>query len=111
MKIAVVGSRNLNIHDIGVYLPKVVSEIVSGGSHGIDTCASIYAREKGIKLIEFLPEYKKYGKAAPIIRNKRIVEYADRVLAFWDGKSKGTLSVIKYCEKLGKECEIILINT
>ena len=39
---------------------------------------------------------------------KKIVDYADKIIAFWDGKSKGTLSVIKYAEKTGKQCEIIL---
>ena len=42
------------------------------------------------------------------MRNKTIVEYADKIVAFWDGKSKGTLSVIKYAEKMGKPCKIIL---
>jgi len=56
----------------------------------------------------FLPEYDRYGKAAPIVRNKAIVDYSDKVIVFWDGSSKGTLSVIKYAEKIGKPCDIIL---
>ena len=36
-----------------------------------------------------------------IVRNKEIVDYADKIIAFWDGASKGTLSVIKYAEKNG----------
>ena len=42
-----------------------------------------------IKLTEFFPQYKIYGKAAPIIRNKEIVDYADKVIVFWNGESKG----------------------
>ena len=56
----------------------------------------------------FLPEYERYGRAAPIVRNKKIVDYADKVIAFWDGNSKGTLSVIKYAEKLEKLCEVVI---
>jgi len=42
------------------------------------------------------------------VRNKVIVDYADKIIAFWDGKSKGTLSVIEYAKKTGKPCEIVI---
>lgn len=69
MKIAVIGSRNMTVNDLGQYLPIEVSEIVSGGAKGIDTCAREYALAHGIKLTEFLPEYEKYGRSAPLKRN------------------------------------------
>ena len=107
MKVAIVGSRSIFATDIGMYL-SAGDEIVSGGALGIDSCAAEYAKRNGLKLTVFLPQYERYGRAAPIVRNKKIVDYADKVVAFWDGKSKGTLSVIKYAEKTGKLCEIIL---
>jgi predicted Rossmann fold nucleotide-binding protein DprA/Smf involved in DNA uptake len=107
MKIAVVGSRNVTVADIGRYISEV-EEIVSGGAVGVDSCAAEYAKEKGIKLIVFLPQYERYGRAAPIVRNKEIVDYADKIIVFWNGSSKGALSVIRYAEKTGKPCEIIL---
>lgn len=110
MKIAVIGSRNLHIENLGIYLPQDCTEIVSGGAKGVDQSAAEFARIHGIKLSEFLPQYSIYGKGAPIVRNKQIVDYADLVLAFWDGRSAGTRSVIKYCEKIGKECKIILLE-
>lgn len=106
MKIAVVGSRNVVVDDIGKHIADV-EEIVSGGAVGVDSCAAEYAKENGIKLTAFLPQYERYGHAAPIIRNKEIVDYADKVIVFWNGKSKGSLSVIKYAEKTGKPCEVI----
>ena len=109
MKLAIVGSRGIRIENIEEFLPCGIDEIVSGGATGIDGCAAAYAREKGIKLTEFLPEYSRYGRAAPVIRNEKIVAYADEVVAFWDGKSKGTLSVIRLCEKMGKKCTVITI--
>ena len=75
---------------------------------GVDRCAAEYAKENGIKLTEFVPQYEQYGRAAPIVRNKEIVDYSDKIIAFWNGKSKGTLSVIKYAQKTGKPCEIII---
>lgn len=38
MKVAIVGSRNLHINNLGNYLPENVTEIVSGGAKGIDEC-------------------------------------------------------------------------
>ena len=49
----------------------------------------------------FLPDYARYGRAAPLRRNVQIVAYADLVLAFWDGKSRGTRFVIDQCRKQG----------
>ena len=107
MKVAVVGSRSIFATDISMYISDG-DEIVSGGAVGVDSCAAEYAKKNGLKLTVFLPQYERYGRAAPIARNKKIVDYADKIVALWDGKSKGTLSVIKYAEKTGKICEIIL---
>ena len=107
MKVAVVGSRSIFATDIVAYISDG-DEIVSGGALGIDSCAAEYAKKNGLKLTVFLPQYERYGRAAPIVRIKKIVDYADKIVAFWNVKSKGTLSVIKYAEKTGKLCEIIL---
>lgn len=78
---------------------------------GIDSLAERYADEHRLTKYIIRPEYNKYPKkAAPIIRNKRIVEEADRVIAFWDGKSKGTKSTIEYAQKIGKPIQLIMIN-
>ena len=108
MKVAIIGSRNLVINDLQNYLPETVTEIVSGGAKGIDACAKEYALAHGLKLTEFLPEYAKYGRSAPLKRNLQIIEYADEVIAFWDGKSAGTKYVIDNCRKMNKK---ITVNT
>ncbi|MBR2650148.1 MAG: DUF2493 domain-containing protein [Clostridia bacterium] len=108
MKIAIVGSRNLTDVSIAEYIDEEVSEIVSGGAKGIDTLAAEYAKAHNLTLTEFLPQYELYGRAAPIVRNKEIVDYADLVLIFWNGTSRGTLSVIKYAKKTGKAHRVIL---
>lgn len=110
MKVAVIGSRVLNIENLSDYLPPNVTEIVSGGAKGVDLCARRYAIDNNIKLTEFLPEYNKYGKSAPLKRNITIIKYVDLVLAFWDGKSKGTKYVIDNCNKLGIPIKIVMIN-
>lgn len=101
MRVAIVGSRGLSVTNLGKYLPEGVTEIVSGGARGIDTCAREYAIAHGIKLTEFLPEYEKYGRSAPLKRNITIIENADLVLAFWDGTSRGRKFVIDNCKSRG----------
>ena len=103
MKVAVVGSRDILIENLEEYMPENVSEIISGGAKGVDTCAEEYANKKGIKVTVIKPEYSRYGRGAPIIRNKTIVDLCDVALIFWNGTSKGTKSVIDYCEKTGKK--------
>ncbi len=99
MRVAVIGSRGLRVDHLEDYLPEDVTEIISGGARGIDTCAKNYALAHGLKLTEFLPEYEKYGRGAPLRRNITIIEYADLVLAFWDGTSRGTKYVIDTCKQ------------
>ena len=108
MKVAVIGSRELRVDNLGKYLPEEVTEIVSGGARGIDTSAREYALKNNIKLKEFLPEYEKYGRSAPLKRNIQIIDYADMVLAFWDGKSRGTKFVIDNCKRIGKRVKIFM---
>lgn len=102
MKVAIIGSRGLYVSDFSEYLPVGTTEIVSGGARGIDSCARRYALSHGIKLTEFLPDYDRYGYSATHIRNDSIIDYADKVLAFWDGSSRGTRSVIEKCKSRGK---------
>ncbi len=110
MKVAVIGSRGLSVGDLGRYLPENTTEIVSGGAKGVDTSAREYALARGIKLTEFLPEYTRFGRSAPLKRNITIIEYSDIVLAFWDGKSRGTKFVIDNCRKLGVEVRVYIID-
>lgn len=91
------------MNDLGRYLPVEVTEIVSGGARGVDACAREYALAHGIKLTEFLPQYNKYGRAAPLKRDLQIIDHADMVIAFWDGQSRGTKYVIENCKKVNKK--------
>lgn len=104
MKIAIVGSRSITVNNLGDYLPENTTEIVSGGAIGVDRSARNYAKTHNIKLKEFLPEYERYGRSAPLKRNLQIIDYADEVIAFWDGMSHGTRFVIENCKR--KMCRL-----
>ena len=110
MRIAIIGSRGLTVDNIGEYIPKEATEIVSGGARGIDRCAREYAMKHGLILTELLPDYKKYKKGAPLKRNLQIIDRADMVIAFWDGRSRGTGFVIDNCRKRNKEIKVLVIG-
>ncbi|MDD3335556.1 MAG: hypothetical protein PHI98_08555 [Eubacteriales bacterium] len=110
MRVAIIGSRCLSISDLGKYLPNGVTEIISGGAYGIDTSARNYALRKQFMYTEYLPDYARYGRAAPLKRNISIIENADLVLAFWDGKSRGTAFVIRKCREMKVACRVFLWN-
>ena len=109
MKLAIIGSRTCPPVDIESYLKYIPDTIVSGGAIGADTYAKEFAIKHNLKLIEFLPDYEKYGRKAPLVRNKLIVEECDCVLAFWDGTSRGTKFTIDYAKEKNKPIKIILI--
>ncbi len=110
MRLAIVGSRNICTFDLKMYLPKGITEIVSGGAKGVDRLAANYAENNGLLLTEILPDYAHYGKAAPLKRNEEIAAYADEAIAFWDGHSRGTAHVIRMFRQLGKSVTIILVQ-
>ena len=108
MRVAVIGSRGLRVDDLEKYLPENVTEIVSGGARGVDRSAREYALKNGLRLVELLPEYEKYGRGAPLKRNLAISGMADLVIAFWDGKSRGTRFVLENCARLGVPVRLLI---
>lgn len=108
--VAVIGSRNFIKPDD--FLNGMIGEneiMISGGARGVDSEAAKYAESNHIKIIVIKPDYERFGKSAPLVRNTEIINLCDRVIAYWDGKSKGTLDSINKARKLGKPVEIISI--
>ena len=103
MKIIIAGLRNFTDYNllkttINNLLDKsniTITEVVSGGANGVDKLGEQYATEYNIPIRRFNADWNKYGNAAGPIRNKQMAEYADRLIAFWDNKSRGTGSMIK----------------
>lgn len=114
MKIAVIGSRNFKDQKL---LKTVLDaetqmiELITGGAVGADTLAENWAKEKQLPVTIIKPNYEKFGKYAPLERNGRIINLAEKVIAFWDGQSKGTKYVIKECQRLGKPLKLVKYQT
>lgn len=103
--VAVVGSRDWKDLDaVKDYVNSLdlSDTIVSGGARGVDMQAQIAAEDRGMATIIFRPDWNTHGKRAGILRNMMIVDRADRVVAFWDGRSAGTKHSVEYALEKGK---------
>ena len=107
MKLLVVGSRSIKDFDLSPYISPEVDTIITGGADGIDSLAEKYADLKRLSKYILRPCYKLYGRAAPLLRNEKMVDIADSVLVIWDGASKGTKHTIKYADKMKKPIRVI----
>ena len=105
MKVIIAGGRNFNnyvvLKDFCDTCLKWfnVSEIVSGGAAGADKLGEQYAKENKYPVKIFKAQWDEYGKGAGPIRNHIMADYADTLIAFWDGKSKGTKNMIDEAKK------------
>ena len=122
MKLIVAGGRDFNDYellkeklDYFLCVSKEI-EIVSGGQktinpdgphYGADYLGECYAKEKGFYLTVFPADWKTHGKAAGMIRNKQMAEYATHLVAFWDGESKGTKNMIDTATKMGLGVRVV----
>lgn len=110
LAIAIVGSRSYPALDrVRTFVQKLPTDavIVSGGAEGVDLAAEEAARARGMDTIIFHPNYKTHGRSAPFVRNTTIVDNATHVIAFWDGKSGGTLDTIRKACKARKPVTVI----
>lgn len=76
-------------------------QIVSGKATGADKIGEQYAQDHYLGIKEFPADWKKYGNAAGPIRNNEMASYADALVCFWDGQSKGTKNMIKLAQDAG----------
>ena len=110
MKLLIAGSRSITDFDVTPYVPSDTTLIISGGANGVDTIAERYADSHGLSKLILRPEYKRYGRGAPLKRNDIMVDVADCVLVIWDGTSRGTLHTIKYTESKGKKITVVTVG-
>ena len=81
--------------------------VISGTARGADQMGERYARERGFQLRRFPADWEQYGKSAGHIRNAKMADNADALIAFWDGESKGTKNMIDNARRKGLAVRVI----
>ena len=101
VRIIVAGSRDFDDYPKLAYelecAVKAISSnptVVSGGARGADRLGEQFAEEYEYPCRQFIPDWDGLGKTAGFVRNVEMADYADMLVAFWDGKSKGTKHMI-----------------
>ena len=111
-KVAIVGSRKFTNYTL---MKKVldpvrdkIALIISGGADGADTLAQQYAKENGIPIHIYYPNWKRFGKSAGLKRNVIIANLAEKMIAFPTTESKGTWHVINKMKQFNKPVAIVM---
>ncbi len=114
MKVIIAGGREINDYDL---LLKAVlnagfdiTAVVSGGARGADAMGERFAEEAGLQLFKFPADWDKHGRAAGPIRNQVMGDFADALIALWDGQSRGTKHMIDYATKKGLKVHVEMTN-
>ena len=114
MKVIICGSRSLDDYGLVKNVMDEVAarinidEVVCGEARGADSLGKRWAIENGIQIASFPADWNRYGGSTGAIRNEEMGNYADYVIAFWDGKSRGTQHMIHYMEQNNKHGEVYL---
>lgn len=100
-RVIIAGSRSFaNYEMLKVNMNRLLQNIsdeisiVCGTARGADRLGEKYAKENGFHVAYFPADWERYGKAAGYIRNREMAQNADALVAFWDGESRGTKSMI-----------------
>lgn len=102
MKVIIAGSRTVrdyNIIERAIQNSKFnITEVISGNAKGADALGELYAFNNNIPVKRFPANWNRYGKKAGYVRNTEMAEYADGLVAIWDGISNGTKHMISHKE-------------
>jgi len=109
MKTIIAGGRNIIDRDLVFHAIKEsgfsITEVVCGEARGVDTLGKIWGNENSVSVKSFPADWKSYGRAAGPIRNEQMAEYGEALILVWDGKGKGSGSMLKIAKKTAKKKE------
>lgn len=105
-KVIVAGSRSFNdygllVNTLDEVLPTKEIIIVSGAARGADQMGEEYAKERGYEIERYPANWIQYGRSAGYIRNTKMAEVSQMLVAFWDGVSPGTKHMINIAKEKG----------
>lgn len=105
MRVIIAGPRTLHTYETVAKAVRAskfeITRVVSGGARGADTLGERWAGNNEIPVSRFLPAYERHGIRAPLMRNTQMAEFADALIAVWDGDSRGTGHMIREARRFG----------
>lgn len=106
MKVIIAGSRNADATDLQQALTHcdwkhLITAVVSGTARGIDQAGEAWAAQEGLAVHRYPADWRRYGRSAGPRRNRQMAAAADGLIAVWDGKSRGTRSMIDAARSRG----------
>lgn len=112
MKLIIAGGREFNDYELlseTVYANFDLEnlEIISGAARGADRLGQEFAHRNELVLYNFPADWDKHGKAAGYVRNTEMADFGDSLLAFWDGKSRGTKHMIDIATRKGLAVNVV----
>lgn len=115
-RVIIAGSRSFNDYRLlqskcDEFLQTIQKEhniiIVSGTASGADRLGERYAEQHNYQVKRYPADWKRFSLSAGPIRNELMADHADMLIAFWDGKSRGTFNMIKTARKAGLSVHVI----
>lgn len=105
MKTIIAGSRTINKMSVLVTAIEKsgfeITEVVSGCADGVDKMGELWAVCNKIQIKNFPANWATYKRSAGIVRNIEMGNYAEALIAVWDGASRGTMHMITYANSKG----------
>lgn len=90
--------------------PFDIEHVVSGGADGVDNLGEEWANKNDKQVTRYpVKDYTGSERPAPLLRNRRMAEESDKLLAIWDGESSGTQHMISVAKQ--EELEIHIYRT
>lgn len=119
MKLIIAGSRNQRSLEqleaamkLNGYDPTNVDVVISGCARGADRLGEAWAKRHGVNVAQFPADWNGiHGKNAGFVRNEKMAEYGDELLAMWDGKSPGTKHMIDTMNRLCKPVKVFYLRS
>lgn len=119
--IGIIGSRSFYDRSVLDQIMKALFEnypilndydivICSGGAKGADTLAQSYAKDNGMSILIHYPDWSQYGKKAGMVRNFKIAQISNLIIALWDGESTGTMHTLSILPEINPEAKYIKYN-
>lgn len=114
MKTIIAGSRSITCPFVVAKCVEqsgfLITEVVCGGARGVDRLGYEWAARNGIRVKSIIPDWDGRGRGAGLARNQDMADYADALIAIWDGESRGTKDMIDRANKKGLKIYIYQTN-